>query len=148
MADQYQYPPELWDAAKRVAAEYTMHKDAGKHDAYGKWIAVALADGSSDHTLYDSKRDAIRHQHHNEDYYAYVQIGPWSMSTGDAATYLATTRRMYDAGLRLADRDHAGGGRDMIPRLTRDDQYAQLRAMFRGDRPPTNIIIPGLGRYA
>lgn len=133
----------LLDAGKRVADEYGMHRTADPYGSIGKWMAVALTDGTSDHTLYDSKQDAIRGQHHNEFYYAYLQVSPANLTPKDAATFLALHRRMYDANLKLADREHPGGGYEMIRRTSREDQYNQVRALFLGDRPPSNLIIPG-----
>jgi hypothetical protein len=132
------------DAAKRASDAYNLHRVADPHGSIGKWIAVRLSDGTTDDTLYDSKQDAVRGQHHNEDYYAFVQVGPWSFTPQYAETFLKINRRMYDKGLRLADRDHSGGGRDLIRRVTREDQFNQLRSMFRGDRAPSNIILPGV----
>lgn len=126
------------DAAKRLADEYNMHRVAAPYDSIGKWFAAALTDGSSDHVLYPSKVECVRHQHHNENYYAFVQIVPSTMSYKDAETFLKMHRKMYDAGLKMADRDT--GGKDMIRRLTQVDQERQLRALFKGDKPPTNII--------
>lgn len=136
---------ELRDAAKRVSGEYAMHRLADPLGNYGKWFAVRLSDGSSDHVLYDTKTDAVRGQHHDEQFYAFVQIGPWPMGVDEAETYLKVQRRAYDAGLRLSDRE--SGGKDLIRRVTKEDQYNQLRAMFIGDRTPSNIIIPDLGRF-
>jgi hypothetical protein len=131
------------DAAKRVADQYGLHKIGAGNDSFGKWFAVKLHDGTSDGTLYDSKSDAIRHQSQFEQYYAFVQVGPWSMSPQDAETFLKINREAYEKGLRLADGSHKGGGRDIIRRVSREDQYAQLRSMFRGDIAPTNITHGG-----
>ena len=135
------------DAAKRVSDTYALHKIGKGVDAIGKWFAVALNDGRTDNVLYDNKADAVRHQRHNENFYAFVQVTPASMTPADAQTYLDLNRRMYDAGLRLADRDSAHGGRDMIRRLSAEDQKNQIRALFVGDRAPSNIILPGLGEF-
>lgn len=137
-----QTQPTYSDAAKRVSDQYNLHKIGSGADAIGQWFAARLSDGTTDGVLYGSKSDAVRGQHHNEDFYAFIQIGPWSMTYQDAETYLATMRKMYDSGLRLADRDASHGGRDVIKRVTHEDQFAQLRSMFRGT-PPTNISYKG-----
>jgi hypothetical protein len=55
---------------------------------------------------------------------------------------LAVSRRMYRAGIRVPDRDHHGGGREMIRRLTWEDMRNQIRSMF-GRGHPSNIHLPG-----
>lgn len=130
------------DAGKRVSDQYNLHRVAAVHDV-GRWFAVALHDGTSDGVLYDSKSAAVTHQKHNEMFYAYVQIGPWPMTPAMADSFLALHRRLYDKDVRLADPDHANGGRDVIKRVSQEDQRAQLRALFLGDRPPTNISYSG-----
>src|SRR5689334_16960600 len=91
------------DAARRMADHYNLHRAAMPHDSVGKWVAIALADGDSDGAMYDSKLDCIRHQHHNERYYAFVCIVPSTMSPCEAEIFLRTNRRLYDAGMRMTD---------------------------------------------
>jgi len=117
------------DAAKRMADTYNLHKIGAGYAAIGKWIAVTLAEGTSDDVLYDNKRDAVRHQKHNEQYYAYIKIVPPSMKYCDAEVMLNTHRRMYDAGMRMADPDAKSGGLDLITRLTQSDMLAQSRGV-------------------
>jgi len=131
---------QVSDAAKRVSDQYNLHRVAAPHDSIGKWFAVKLVDGENDGVLYDSKADAVAHQRHMEMYYAYVQVGPWQMTPENAETFLALHRRMYAKGLRMADRDAKNGGKDMIRRLSEADQKAQIRALFKGDVGPSNII--------
>jgi hypothetical protein len=128
------------DAAKRVSDEYNLHKLADPYGCIGKWIAITLHDGSSDHTLYDRKQQAVQHQHHNEQWYAFIQIKPVTMSTCEAETYLTVMRRVYDAGLRMADPDNVTGGKEVIRRLTREDQRSQLQTIRTGGRSkPSNL---------
>jgi hypothetical protein len=109
----------------------------------GKWFATALADGTGDGVLYDSKHDCVAHQHHNEQYYAYVQITPASMSYCEAEVFLAIHRRMYDSNVRLTDPEVRHGGPDVIPRLNAEDQYSMLHSIrTRGCSRPSNLIIP------
>lgn len=134
------------DAAKRCSDQYALHLIGAGQDAVGSWFAVALADGRSDGVLYPSKRAAVRHQHHNEFRYAFIRIGPASMSVCEAAEYLATNRALYDKGLRLPDPDHRAGGLDMIPRLTAEDQRNQVASILSGGRrAPSNLLLPTPG---
>jgi hypothetical protein len=114
---------EHTDPAKRVCDTYTLHKVADWPGNLGKWFAVALADGTSDNILYDSKPDAIRHQHHNENYYAFIQVTPAQMTPCTAEIFLAGVRKLYDAGLRMTDPVIAR--KEVIKRATYEDQVAQ-----------------------
>lgn len=115
------------DTAKKIADTYNMHRMAKGYDAIGCWIACALQDGSSDNTLYDSKQDAIRHQHHNENYYTFIQIVPASMNVCDAEVMLKVARQLYSKGWRLTDGDSR---RQLITRLTREDQVAMSNGLI------------------
>lgn len=122
------------DAAKRVADTYNMHRVADPYGCIRKWIACALADGASDNTLYDSKQDAIRCQHNNENWYTFICIGPATMSVCAAEVMLNVARRVYDAGMRMTD---GLAKNDVIKRLSWEDQLAQSRGLA------TNLIIEG-----
>jgi hypothetical protein len=124
------------DAAKRLCDGFNLHRVADPFGCIGKWMAAALNDGSSDGVLYDSKRDAVRHQHHNEQWYTYVKLIPTSMNVCEAEVMLATARNLYDKGMRLTDPDHKHGGPDLIKRLTVEDALAQGRGIVR------NLIMP------
>jgi len=132
------------DAAKRVVDIYALHLMADPINAIGHWLAVALEDGHSDGVLYDTRRECVTHQHHNEQYYAYVQIAPASMDMCAAEAFLKMHRRMYANGVRLTDPEHRNGGRSVIPRLTQEDQRSQMRSIRNGGRTrPSNLILPG-----
>lgn len=131
------------DAAKRVADQYALHRIGAGMASTGKWFAVALSDGTSDGTLYDTKRDAVRHQHHNEMYFAFICIAPSNMSVCDADIFIKTQRALYDAGLRMSDPDDPAGGRAPIVRQTREDQISLMHSIrSRGRRAPGNLIDP------
>ena len=116
------------DAAKRIADQYALHRIGAGDAAVGKWFAVALADGRSDGVLYDSRGDAVRHQRHNEVRYWFVPITIGTLSVCDAQIVLAHHRATARQSAALLDRDHAAGGRQLITRLTAEDQRAQTRA--------------------
>lgn len=134
---------KISDAARRTADEYNMHRMADPLGAIGKWFAVALTDGSSDHVLYESRQDCIRHQKHNEKYYAFIQIVPSTMKHKEAETFLATQRKLYDHGMRVIDPDMRNGGPELIPRVSREDQASQLRRLFGSHERPRNLLLPG-----
>lgn len=120
------------DAAKRMCDIYNLHKIGAGYAAIGKWIAIRLIDGSSDNVLYDDKLAAVTHQHHNEQWYAFIKIVPPSMFVCDAEVMLSVHRRMYDAGLRMTDPDHKHGGPDLITRVTSEDQMALMQGVATG----------------
>lgn len=89
------------DAARRCSDVIRQHI----HDGHaGRWAAIRLSDGTSDGVPYPRRRDAVRHQLHPSQC-AYVRIPRDDMSPRAAARFLALTRRLYDAGLTLADPD-------------------------------------------
>lgn len=116
------------DAAQACADAVNLHRTAIGADAIGRVVAVRLADGTSDGTLYDSRSDAIRHQLH-EQMCAYVHVAPGGMTVCQAESYMAFVRSSYDAGMRLVDPDHAAGGRQVIPALTQRGARRQLSAL-------------------
>jgi hypothetical protein len=131
------------DAAKRASDEYQLHRIANPIGSVGGWLAIALADGRSDHVLYPSKRDAARYQHGMEQFYAFTQIRPCNMSVCDAEVFLRIHRKMYDAGLRMTDPDNVRMP-EPIRRSTREDMASQMRTITSGGRTrPSNLIIGG-----
>jgi hypothetical protein len=124
------------DAAKRLYDTYNIHRIALGNGAIGRWFAAALADGRSDDVLYDNKRDCVIHQHHDEDYYTYIKIIPPSMKLCDAEVMLKTARNIYNAGMRVADPDDRNGGKDVIKRLSIEDQRNQSVGIN------SNLIMP------
>jgi len=136
-------PSRSWghsDASMRVSDEYRLHRMADPSGSMGRWIACRLSDGSSDHVLYDSKRDAVTHMHHNEQWYMFVQIGPHDMSPCAAEAFIRVKRTLDNAGIKLTDPDHRNGGMDVIPRIAREDQVSQMRSIVSGGRiEPSNI---------
>lgn len=131
------------DAAKRLSDTYRLHRLADPIGSIGHWFAATLASGDSDRTLYDTRRDAVTHQHHNEEYYFFVQIIPGDMNPCQAESVLSGARKLDDAGIKMTDRDHHAGGRVMIPRLAKEDQAAQMRSLLSGGKlPQRNIRLP------
>lgn len=94
------------DSARRAADEINRHIFVLGHEAFGKWVAIRLSDGSSDGVLYDNRADAIRHQLH-EHQSAYFCIPPYgcTITASEAETFMTYHRSMYDAGARYGDPD-------------------------------------------
>jgi hypothetical protein len=92
-----------------------------------KWIAIKLADGSPDTTLYDSKRDAIRHQ--KDEYlclYLLVNgVGPGGTSPRQMGIYIKFNRDLYRRGYRMPDPDDVTGGPTVAMTTAWQDVYKQ-----------------------
>lgn len=116
------------DSAKRASDAVNLHLAAQGFAAFRKWVAVRLLDGKSDGVLYDTRREAVRHQF-DEQLCAYVCLPPTRMSPCSAEAFLKFTRDAYSSGFRLTDPDHRTGGRDLIKRLTTRDQRRQAAAL-------------------
>lgn len=95
------------------------------------WVAIRLSDGGSDGQLYDTKKDAIRHQSF-EMQCAYISLRncPNGISPLEAERFLAFTRGAYDAGMRLPDPDDMNGGPDAFMPTA---QYDRLRGIVNGN---------------
>ncbi len=120
------------DAAKRIADTYNMHRLADPYGNIGYWFASALIDGTSDNVLYESRQHAIAHQHHNENYYTFIQIVPSTMTPCESEVMLKVARMAYDKGWRISD----GMSRhDLIKRLGWEDQLALSNGIA------TNVVI-------
>jgi hypothetical protein len=135
-------PIESWtpfgdhsDAAKRVADIYSLHRIADPYGNIGYWIACALADGQSDMVLYESRQDAISHQHHNEEWYTYIQIVPATITPCEAETLLRVARRAYDNGIARGD---GMTRRELIRRLGWEDQSALANGIVQNIRVGRN----------
>lgn len=127
------------DTARRVADQYQQHREHNDR-SIGAWMAARLSDGTSDGVLYETRRDAVRHQHHDEQQYAFINIRPNGMSVCAAASFMRTCRMAYAGGFRLTDPEHRAGGRVLIPRLTYEDQRRHELALAAG------LWIPGRNR--
>ena len=132
------------DAAKRCSDTYRLHRTAKGLDAIGQWFATALADGTTDGELYESKSDAVRHQHHNEQMYAFICISPGDWTPCEAEEFLALQRMLYSRGIRLTDPDHVRGGRQVVQRAGIEDQRSLVASIAnRGRTRPSNLVYPG-----
>lgn len=121
MTSTFIYPAD----AHRFADLHNMHLFAD-HSNVGRWIAVRLADGTSDGVVYDHRREAVAHQLH-ESLCAYVQINPKTMSVQEAASVLKFYRFAYDSGHRVVDPE----GPELIMPLTTQELNSQLARLSR-----------------
>lgn len=109
----------LADAGKRASETVNLHVLGG---SVGKWVAIRLADGSSDGIPYDTRRDAIAHQLH-EQLACYLKVTPDGITPQDAVRFILVNRALYDAGYRLADPEMPG---EPIYPHTREEEIAWI----------------------
>jgi len=111
--------------AHRFADVHNMHLLADSGNV-GHWIAVRLADGGSDNTVYDHRREAVSHQL-DEKLCAYVKINPRAMTPQEAASVLKFYRVAYDAGFKVTDPE----GPEIIMPATTQELFSQIRRLSR-----------------
>lgn len=122
MVDSEDISPEIRataDAARRASEAVNLHVIGGN---VGRWVAIRLADGTSDGIPYDTRSDAIAHQLH-EQQCAYLVVTPDGITPENAARFLLLNRALYDAGYRLADPDMPG---EPITPLTMEEEIAWI----------------------
>lgn len=125
------------DAARRISDTANLHLMAGEgfrgltgaNPHIGRVFACGLADGRSDGVLYDTLDDAVTHQHHDEDWYAYLRVSPGGLSVCEAASLLRLHRQGRQAGLRMAGTTP----RVPVPRLEASRFLEQVTAYERRD---------------
>jgi hypothetical protein len=95
---------EEWDAAARLRDSVNIHVTAQKEAATGKYVAVRLSDGSSDGSLYDTRRDATRHQI-NDPWCFYVRIAHGGIGLKEAWVVLCYARQAKKAGIVFSEEE-------------------------------------------
>lgn len=123
--------PEEMDSAKRLSGIINSLVVIHPIDTLiHSWIAVSLADGSYDGTLYDTRQDAVRHQAH-EQQCAYLNLGPilGGMEVQAAFAILKFHRDAYDAGMTFIDPEHPTGGMDIGMPVAMEDVRAHIHRM-------------------
>lgn len=119
---------ELADAGKRASDIINLHLAFTPFEQLqSKWMAFRLQDGSSDGVLYDSKRDAVRHQL-DEFLCFYVPFRHLAAGSKphEMEVFIKFNRDAYDHGFRLPDPDEESGGPDLIMTTMWSDYYQNL----------------------
>jgi hypothetical protein len=119
------------DDAKRISDQVSLHIVALGDDAYGKVIAVALADGRSDGVAYPDRGSAVSHQRMRERDYCFIKIPLGGMPVCDAESFLWVHRMARSRDIATPDRDQPGGGLALIPAVTQEDFARQVEMMRR-----------------
>jgi hypothetical protein len=94
---------EEWSAARRLADAVNEQLLRHGAEAHGKYVAVKLADGSSDGVLYDTRRDATRHQSDPWCFYVKVQVG--GIQPREAWTVLVYARKAKERGIVFTEEE-------------------------------------------
>lgn len=115
---------ELMDAAQRasdVINTYIAHR--GWDELKDKWLAFRMDTGENDANLYDSKRDAVRHQANEFQrfYISFRGLGPGGSNARELAIVFGFQREAYKAGFRLPDPDADDGGPEVLMTSARYD---------------------------
>lgn len=122
---------ELLDAGTRASDtinEYRAHRTWD--ELRRKWIAISLADGSHDGTLYDTRKDCVKHQNYENQYtYVAFQSLMGGAKPRDMAILILFYRDAYAAGFRGTDPDALHGGRDLAMPAKRFDAYRHLPSL-------------------
>jgi hypothetical protein len=119
---------ELVEAGKRVSDSLNQKlHDFGWWEIKRKWMAFRLQDGTSDGVMYDTKRDAVRHQA-NEFHCAYIRFVGLASGANprECAVFLKYNRDLYSKGFRMPDPDDVAGGRDVIMTAQLRDNYKRI----------------------
>lgn len=109
------FAPGLVDAANRMRDAVNLHVVAGAlgvRERHLQWLAIRLEDGRSDGTVYESRRDAVRHTQNKTRGWFYVKVGVDSMSEKQAIIVLQMARQAYKNGIVFAEEE------PIVPMLT------------------------------
>jgi hypothetical protein len=102
------FPQELVDAANRMRDAVNLHVVAGAlgvRERHLQWLAIRLEDGRSDGTVYESRKDAVRHTQLKSRGWFYVKVGADSMGEKEAIIVLQQARQAYKAGVVFAEEE-------------------------------------------
>lgn len=103
------FPQELLDAANRMKDAVNLHVVVGTAFAERQigYVAIRLSDGTSHdkNTLYDTRRDAVRHTQNEEPGWFYVKVGAESMSERTAIIVLQMARQAFKNGVVFAEEE-------------------------------------------
>ena len=100
---------EELDAAQRMADAVNLHVMVITTEGSGRttpgFVAIRLADGRSpDGVLYDTRKDAVRHNRHEGGVF-YVKAGRETMPVREALMVLQMSRMAYRRGVVFAEQE-------------------------------------------
>lgn len=101
-------PQELIDSAHRMRDAVNLHVVAGTlgvRERHLQWLAIKLEDGRSDGTVYETRRDAVRHTSLKSRGWFYVKVGADSMGERESIIVLQQARQAFAAGVIFAEEE-------------------------------------------
>lgn len=119
--------PQLRDAGRRAAdiinAKYAVYDWS---DLQNQYMAIRISDGGSDGVLYETFRDAVRHQINEQQcyYVCFRNLGPAGAVAREMSILLDFARKAYAAGIKFVDPDAQMGGAQAIMTAARHDAHA------------------------
>jgi hypothetical protein len=122
-------PPVIVTEEGQRASDVVQGHLATNPAAVGRWVALRLSDGGSDGVVYDTRADAIRHQHSPE-YCCFVKIPPTGFPPGDASRFLLLSRAFEKGGFRLIDPEDK---REPIMPWT-DEEFSDVMRVIAGGK--------------
>lgn len=120
---------ELADIGRKVSDHLNMVRLFHDwDDIKDKWMAFRLSDGGTDGVVYETRKDAVSYQFH-EQWCAYISFA--NLVGGavprECAIFMKFTRDAYKGGMRLVDPEAPNGGREAVMTTAMTDYYrAQL----------------------
>jgi hypothetical protein len=122
-------PPEIDDAARRFAG--CVNSARMLPSGFNGWLAIRLLDGGCDMTVYDNRRDAVRHVTDERWYFFFCMAEAVAGITDEvAARILRFARKANMSGFsKLSDPDAPDGGGDLIMPSPMEYYDRQLRQL-------------------
>lgn len=112
------------DAAKRCADKVNLVIVGSGTEAVGRWLAIKLADGDCDLTVYPTQSAAVNSVRPYEREHCYLMIPRQWMTLCEAESYLRFNRLRYDAGMGTMP-----DPREVIRPVTKRDADRQVEQM-------------------
>lgn len=130
-----QHNPFITDEAKRISDIVNAYLVFTPHDEImTKWIAIKLSDGTTDGTLYDSRREAIRYQlSANQCAYLSFRNIANGITPSEAGRYLAWARGVAKAGGIMPDPDEQYGGPEAFMGVSQNDRLRAIGLVAPSD---------------
>lgn len=100
-------PQELIDAANRMRDAVNLHVAVANTtgERLAGFVAIKLEDGRSDGTLYETRRDAVRHTANRGRGWFYAKVGADTMPLREAIIVLQMARKAFANGVVFAEED-------------------------------------------
>lgn len=143
-------PADLQEVGNRAYEVVMLHLTVNQWwEIKEKYIALRLSDGGSDGVLYDTHRDAVRHQIHEQQcyYLSFRNLGAGGVNKREIAIVMHMARKAYTAGMRFVDPDHHNGGQELMLTTGRMDYVKAGFEAAAAKLQMQRMRIHGLDRF-